>query len=135
MTFVSNNESTMEILCECDSVWAGCTITRKSTSGVIIYLLGAVAHFSSKTQSIQALSSGEAELYAMGSAASECLHVRNVLLEGQCCKQVNIYINTDSTAAKSIASGYGVPKRTRHIDIKYMKMRESEFVCSFFESG
>ena len=124
MTSISNNESTMEILCECDSDWAGCTITRKSTSGFIIYLLGAVAHFSSKTQAIQALYSGEAELYAMGSAASECLHVRNFLLEGRFCKQVKIYINTDSTAAKSIASRYGVTRRTRHIELKYLFLQQ-----------
>ena len=39
--------------------------------------------------------------------------------EGRLCEQVKIYINTDSTAAKPIASRYGVARRTIHIELKY----------------
>ena len=114
-----NNESTIDVICDCDSDWAGCQSTRKSTSGFVLFLLGGVAHFASKTQATPALSSGEAELYAMGSAAAECLHVRNFLLEGLFCRAVRIFINTDSSAAKSMASRFGVSRKTRHIELRY----------------
>ena len=120
MMSLSNNDSTIEIICECDSDWAGCQSTRKSTSGFIMYLLGAVAHFSFKTQAVPALSSGEAVLYAMGSAAAEFLRVRNYLPEGRLCKGVRIYLNTDSSAATSIASRDGVSKKTKHIELMYL---------------
>ena len=41
--------------------WAGCTATRKSTSGGCVLLQGVVIHGWSKTQAIVSLSSAEAE--------------------------------------------------------------------------
>ena len=40
-------------------------------------------HFASKTQSVHALSSGEAELYAIGSVVNELLHIKAFLLEAK----------------------------------------------------
>ena len=48
-----------------DSDWAGCRDTRRSTSGRMIYFEGAVLSFWSRTQTTIALSSCEAELYAV----------------------------------------------------------------------
>ena len=48
-----------------DSDWAGCRDTRRSTSAGMIYFEGAVLTFWSRTQTTIALSSCEAELYAI----------------------------------------------------------------------
>ena len=58
--------TSLTITCHTDSDWAGCTKTRKSTSGVLCSVLGVAVSSLSKTQQTLAMSSGEAELYALG---------------------------------------------------------------------
>eukprot|EP00971_Amphidinium_carterae_P197817 3925902-Amphidinium_carterae.1 len=50
----------------CDSDWAGCTTTRKSTTGTVLQFAGVTIATSSKTQQTIAQSSAEAKLYAIG---------------------------------------------------------------------
>jgi hypothetical protein len=45
-----------------DANWAGCGLTRKSTSGVLVHLLGVTVAFSSKTQATHAIPSAESAL-------------------------------------------------------------------------
>ena len=66
-----------------DADWAGCPATRKSTTGFVIQVAGNTVHFGSRTQSVVALSSAESELYAIGTGATEALHVKNFLQEAQ----------------------------------------------------
>ena len=61
-----------------DSDWAGDKKTRKSTSGGIIRIGSHFIKSWSKGQSTIALSSAEAELYAIIKTASESLGIRNV---------------------------------------------------------
>ena len=105
-----------------DSDWAGCKTTRKSTSGGVLHLNGVCVHHYSRTQSTIALSSGEAELYAIGSGVSEALGLRNFLRE--LGFNSTITINTDSSAAKSITTRFGVTKQTRHIDVRFLYVQE-----------
>ena len=67
-------------------------------------LLDSVVAFGSRTQGTVALSSGEAELYAIGQGTSETLFVKNLLMEAKLVKKINITIHTDSTAGKSMAT-------------------------------
>ena len=64
-----------------DSDWAGCCDTRRSTSGGMIYFEGAVLSFWSRTQTTIALSSCEAELYAINMATIEALSVKSTIEE------------------------------------------------------
>lgn len=48
-----------------DADWANCESTRKSTSGIIIYLNNAPVYWRSKRQPIVTMSSTEAELVAL----------------------------------------------------------------------
>ena len=66
-----------------DSDWAGCRDTRRSTSGGMIYFEGAVLSFWSRTQTTIALSSCEAELYAINMATIEALNVKSTIEEHQ----------------------------------------------------
>ena len=64
-----------------DSDWAGCPETRRSTSGVSLFVLGASILSHSRTQATVAVSSREAELHAIGSGIADALFVRSVVEE------------------------------------------------------
>ena len=107
-----------------DSDWAGCHQTRKSTTGFIIQFLGTTIHFGSRTQAVVALSSAEAEFYAIGTGTQEGLYIRNFLQEALVNHKIIIKINTDSTAGKSMATRQGVSKRAKHIELKFMFIQQ-----------
>ena len=88
--------------------------------------LGCTVASGSRTQGTIALSSGEAELYAIGQGISEELYVRNLLLEAKFAKTVKINVHTDSTATagKAIASRFGAGKKSKHIEPRYLYMQE-----------
>ena len=64
-----------------DENWAGCHVTRKSTTGFVIQLLGTTVRFGYRTQAVVAPSSAESEFYAIGTRATEALHLKNFLGE------------------------------------------------------
>ena len=108
---LSSGDCTLDLDCFVDSDWAGCNRTRKSTSGTVVKLLDSVVAFGSRTQGTVALSSGEAELFAIGQGTSETLFVKNLLMEAKLVKKINITIHTDSTAGKSMATCSGASKK------------------------
>ena len=68
-----------------------------------------------------ALSVGEAEYYAMVSAAAEALGFKSLLRDLGCDAKVRVW--TDSAAAKSIGSRRGIGK-IRHLDVKYLWIQD-----------
>ena len=70
-----------------------------------------------------ALSSAEAELYAIGSGICESLHIRSVLLESGIASKVNLTVFTDSSSAKTVSSAFGTTRKTRHVQLKYLFMQ------------
>ena len=105
-----------------DSDWAGCKATRKSTSGGVLHINGVCVHHYSRTQTTVALSSGEAELYAIGTGVAEALGLRNFLHELGILSTITVC--TDSSAARSITTRHGVTKQTKHIQLRYLYMQE-----------
>ena len=73
-----------------DSDWAGCSKTRKSTSGSTVAVLGCNMVSTARTQGTLALSSGEAELCAIGQGVSAALFLRSMLLEARLVKKVSV---------------------------------------------
>ena len=80
-----------------DSDWAGCQLTRKSTSGGVIMLGSSVLKSWSSVQTTVATSSGKAELYAMIRAASQFKHIMSIGADFD--MGVSGLVRTDSTAA------------------------------------
>ena len=74
---VVEQASSIQIQAYSDSDWAGCPKTRRSTSGASLSLWGVSLATSSRTQATQALSSAEAELYAMGMAIQDAVHLKS----------------------------------------------------------
>ena len=108
---VKTSDITPDVDVYVDSDWAGCATTRKSTSGFVIKFMGAAIHFGSRKQSTIALSSAEAELYAINTGATEALHIRSLLTEVLNKNKVNIRIYTDSSSGKSMATRIGSSKK------------------------
>ena len=107
-----------------DSDWAGCRDTRRSTSGGMIYFEGAVLSFWSRTQTTAALSSCEAELYAINMATIEALNVKSTIEELIKNCKTNITEYTDSSSAKSITSRRGVTRKTKHIELRQLFVQD-----------
>ena len=111
-----------------DSDYAGCLETRKSTSGGVIQLGEHVTKIWSSTQNVIALSSGEAEYYALVKAGSQGLGfqamLRDLGMEGK------LVLKGDATAAKGIALRKGLGT-VRHIEVNQLwlqdKINKSEF--------
>ena len=95
-------------------------MTRKSTSGFVIYVLGTPVQFGSRTQATIALSSAESELYGICTGVNEGLHLRNFLQESGVATKVQVRVHTDSTAGKSIATRQGTSKKAKHRDIRFL---------------
>eukprot|EP00435_Cladocopium_sp_Y103_P040930 s145_g11.t1 len=112
----------LDLNCYVDSDWARCKRTRKSTLGTVIQLLECTVASGSRTQGTIALSSGKAELYAIGQRISETLYVRNLLLEANFAKTVKINVHIDSTG--KIASRFGAGKKSKHIELRYLYMQK-----------
>ena len=85
-----------------DTDFAGCQITRKSTSGGCA-LLGKhlIKHWAS-TQKVVTLSSGEAELYGVVKGATEALGLRSLAQDMGVNENVDIRLYADSSAAIGI---------------------------------
>ena len=95
-----------------DSDWAGDKVSRKSTSGGCVMLGNHVIKSWSTNQSVIALSSGEAELYALTRGVSQCLGIQSMLMDLGI--ELDIRVMTDATTGKAIASRRGLGK-LRHI--------------------
>ena len=92
----------------CDSNWAGCRRTRKSTTCFIIWVGHMMLTAQSKTQGFHALSSGEAEWYAATSGAAEGLYIMGLLTFFGWELEARVF--SDSSAARGIAGRQGVGK-------------------------
>ena len=108
-----------------DSDWAGDRETRKSTSGGLIMLGDHCIKTWSSTQSSPALSSCEAEYYALVDGASRALGVQAAAKElGVVVNELVIEVATDSSAAKSYASRRGAG-RIRHIEVRQLWLQQA----------
>jgi hypothetical protein len=107
-----------------DSNWGNCTTTRKSTSSVHIFFAGVLIRSLSRTQATIALSSGEAEFYAIALGGAESIFLKNILSELLPELTFNIEIFSDSVAGRAMALRLG-PGRVKHLDLKTLWIQEA----------
>jgi hypothetical protein len=100
-----------------DSDWAGDRATRKSTSGGAMCWGKHLIKSWSTTQQIIALSSGEAELYALIKGAAQSKGLAAMLADYDVL--VDATVCTDASAAIGIVHRKGLGK-TRHIHVQYL---------------
>ena len=101
------------LLLQCDTDWAGCKLTRRSTSAVVVLAGQHCVLTASTTQIPIVLSSGEAEFYGVTRAASRAIGL--VALYNDFGVTVDARVATDSSAALGIAQRRGCGK-VRHLE-------------------
>ncbi|CAK0866686.1 unnamed protein product [Prorocentrum cordatum] len=105
-----------------DADWAPTSeLQRRSTSGGAVRYGDHTWDCYSVTQSTIALSSGESEMYATGSATARGLQCKTYLIETQ--RPCNLKIYSDSTAGRGMCSRVGVGK-VRHLELRYLWIQE-----------
>ena len=114
-----NNEE-VNVDVHVDSDWAKGP-ERKSTSGGMMMINGTVVKHRSRKQAMRALSTAEAEYYAVVTGAAEGLGMQSMMADLGVTTQVRVW--TDSNAAKAIASRRGLGK-ARHVELRYLWLQE-----------
>lgn len=118
--------NTLEVTGYSDSDFAGCLDTRKSTSGYIFLLAGGAISWRSIKQSITASSTMEAEFIACYGATSQALWLRNFIAGLRVVDSISrpMRIFCDNSAAVYFSKNNKSGSRNKHIDIKYLVVRE-----------
>ena len=104
-----------------DSDWAGCKSTCRSTSGGIVRWGKHCLKSWSSTQATVALSSAEAELYALTKGAAQALGIMTMLLD--LGAEANATIHADASAAIGIVRRTGLGK-LRHLNVRYLWLQD-----------
>jgi hypothetical protein len=106
-----------------DSDWAGEKPSMKSTSGGAILWGSSTLKSWSSTQTTIALSSAEAELYAMSKCAQQVAHIMSIAADFSI--ELKAVVHCDSLAALGIAYRRGLGGRTRHVKVQYLWIQEA----------
>ena len=106
-----------------DSDWAGCKSSLKSTSGGAVFLGTCLIKSWSTSQNTMAMSSGEAELYALTKFASQVTGM--VSMASDFGQRLQGTVKSDSTAAIGIANRTGLGGRSRHVRVQYLWIQEA----------
>jgi hypothetical protein len=120
----SNMESEFELEGFSDSDWCGDKDDRRSTSGYWFRFRNSPISWSSKKQSIVALSSCEAEYVAAAQAACQAVWLESLLDELKINYVKPVRLNVDNKSAISLARNPIAHGRSKHIETKYHFLRD-----------
>ena len=108
-----------------DANWAENDATRRSTTGFVFGLANGVIKYVSRRQKNIALSSTEAEIYAMTDAAKEATILKAMIRDLK-KKSVTLEIICDNQSAIGIGNSAELNKgRTKHIEVREMYIKEA----------
>lgn len=97
---------------------------RKSRSGHVFLMRGAAVSWFCKKQPVVALSSTEAEYYALSEAVKEALWVRQLLTEVGFTLNDPVTIHQDNLSTIAIATNPIQHQRVKHMDVKVHFLRD-----------
>ena len=117
-----NVRQALSVVVFSDSDWAGCRSSRRSVSGGVATIAGAIVKSWSNRQASVALSSAEAEFYAATRAATEAIGIRTLMAEMGWGTEI-AEIHMDAEAATGMMSRRGLG-RTKHLDIRFLWVQE-----------
>ena len=106
-----------------DADWASDTVDRKSISGYSFFFEGSLVSWSAVKQKSVALSSTEAEYYAITHAFKEALWLRVFLSVLKFPVPRPFPILSDNQAACSLSNSLSISARSKHIDIRHHFIR------------
>ena len=117
-------EFEFEVCGKSDSNFATCKETRRSVTGYVVYLEGALIAVKSGMQRIVALSVSEAEVIAMVQCVQEMLYVKKLLNSMKLKVKLPMTVWVDNKAAVDLANGWASSGGTKHIDVRISFIRE-----------
>ena len=112
-----SRQSAANLTAYCDSDWAGCATTRRSTYEFCILLGSSPLSWKSKRQSVVARSTAEAEYRSMALTVCEVMWLIQLLKDLGLKKLDPTIIKCDNQAALSIAANPVHHEKTKHVDI------------------
>lgn len=111
------------ITAKSDSNYARCKETRRSITGFVVYLKGALISVKSGMQKIVALSINEAKIIAWVQCVQEVMFVK--LIESIGLKaELPIHVEVDNKAAVDLVNGWSIAGGTKHSEVRIMWLRE-----------
>ena len=108
----------------CDTNYAEDSHNQKSTSSYTFMLAGGPITWKSKKQKSVALSTTEAEYYAVGAACQEAIWIRQISQELLIPLDEPTLILSDNTGAVSLSDNPVFHSRSKHIDIRWHYVRD-----------
>ena len=116
----------LEVIGYSDSDFAGCVDSRKSTSGYIFIFAGGAVSWRSAKQTLTATSTMEAEFVSCFEATSHGVWLKSFMSGLRVVDSISrpLKLNCDNSAAVFMAKSNKSGSRSKHIDIKYLAIRE-----------
>ena len=102
-----------------DSDWETCIKTRRSFTGICIFLSGGVIAYKTKFQPTVALSSTEAKFMAACDAGRMCLFIRSILWDLNIPQEAATITYEDNDGCTAMGNAQKPTNCTCHINIKY----------------
>jgi uncharacterized protein YdaT len=112
-----------------DSDWAGDKDNRLSVSGYVLFLMNVPILWKSKAQKLLALSSSEAEYYALSEAAKDVKFVHMLLITMGMKVELPIIVKVDNVGAIFMTENISTAGRTKHLDLR------ARYVNNLVEDG
>ena len=115
-----------EVIGYSDADFAGCVDSRKSTSGYIFKLADGVVSWRSAKQTLTATSTMEAEFVSCFEASSHGVWLKSFISGLRVVDSISrpLKLYCDNSAAVFMAKNNKSGSRSKHIDIKYLAIRE-----------
>ena len=107
-----------------DSTWGSDPNDGRSVAGYILYFMGVPISWKSKTMSRVMLSSTEAEYSSASELVKEIFYVLQILEHLGIAVELPVKIYVDNIGAIHMARNNQSGSNTRHINIRYMYVRE-----------
>ena len=126
LKYKASGKNEFTITAYSDADWAGDVDERKSTTGFITKVNNNIISWNSKKQPTVALSSCEAEYYAVSDTLKELKWIHQFLMELNCAPvRAPMIIFCDNQSAINLCKHDANHSRTKHIDIKHHFIRQA----------
>ncbi|GJS63431.1 ribonuclease H-like domain-containing protein [Tanacetum coccineum] len=109
--------STSQLNAYTDADWAGCPVTRRSTSSYCVFLGDNLLSWSAKRQVTLSRSSAEAEYHGVANVVAETAWIRNLLREFHNPLFTTTLVYCDNISAVYMSTNPVQYQRTKHIKI------------------